>query len=153
MGLLLGVIAAIGVMIVFGWVFSRMETGAAQKSVRILLAAACLIFGIGLTVRGLAVIGVPLAGAGIGFLGVALGFRKTGDQTFGDEQRDSARAPASPRMSVREALEVLGLGPEASDDDVRAAYRELMKKVHPDAGGTNALAARVRQARDVLLGE
>lgn len=152
MPLLFGVIAAIGAMVLFGWVFSRMDAGAAQKSVRILLAAACLIFGIGLTVRGLAVIGVPLAGAGIGFLGAALGFRRPGGRGP-DQDRRGPPPPPSGRMSVKEALEVLGLGADATDDDVRAAYRELMKKVHPDAGGTNALAARVRQARDVLLGE
>jgi hypothetical protein len=54
-------------------------------------------------------------------------------------------------MNHAEALEVLGLSEGASDDEVRAAYAELIKKVHPDRGGTTYLAARVNLARDLLL--
>jgi DnaJ homolog subfamily C member 19 len=59
---------------------------------------------------------------------------------------------AASRMTRAEALEVLGLAEGATDDEVRAAYSELIKKVHPDRGGTAYLAARVNLARDLLLG-
>ncbi|KAB0268251.1 hypothetical protein FEZ63_06010 [Microvirga brassicacearum] len=54
-------------------------------------------------------------------------------------------------MSKEEAYQVLGLQPGASLDEIREAYRRLMKKLHPDQGGTAHLAARVNQAREVLL--
>jgi hypothetical protein len=55
-------------------------------------------------------------------------------------------------MSRAEAYQVLGLQPGASEDDVRAAHRRLMQAAHPDHGGSDWLAARINQARDVLLG-
>lgn len=54
-------------------------------------------------------------------------------------------------MSKDEAYQVLGLQPGASLDEIQKAYRTLMKKLHPDQGGTAYLAARVNQARETLL--
>jgi len=55
-------------------------------------------------------------------------------------------------MSRAEAYQVLGLQPGASEADIRAAHRHLMQAAHPDHGGSDWLAARINQARDVLLG-
>ena len=60
-------------------------------------------------------------------------------------------APRSDKMDRAEALRVLGLGEGASDDDIRAAHRNLMRKVHPDHGGSAYLAQRVNEARGILL--
>lgn len=54
-------------------------------------------------------------------------------------------------MSVEEARDILGVGADASDDDVRNAHKRLMLKLHPDRGGSHTLAAKVNEAKDVLL--
>jgi hypothetical protein len=56
------------------------------------------------------------------------------------------------RMTPGEALAVLGLAEGATEEEIRAAHRRLMRGAHPDQGGSDWLAARVNQAREVLLG-
>jgi DnaJ family protein C protein 19 len=56
-------------------------------------------------------------------------------------------------MSRDEALKVLGLGVNAGEDDIRAAHRRLMLQNHPDKGGSDYLASKVNEAKDVLLGD
>jgi hypothetical protein len=61
-------------------------------------------------------------------------------------------APRTRGMSEQEAYEILGLAQGASADEVRTAHRNLMKRVHPDMGGSAALAARINEAKERLLG-
>lgn len=55
-------------------------------------------------------------------------------------------------MDVNQAMEVLGLKPGYSKEDVIQAHRRMMQKVHPDRGGSDYLAAQINQAKDTLVG-
>jgi hypothetical protein len=70
----------------------------------------------------------------------------------GNRQRQGPHSP--PRtmsMSRAEALKVLGLEEGANEADIRAAHRRLIQQTHPDKGGTSYLAAKINEAKDVLL--
>lgn len=58
----------------------------------------------------------------------------------------------SATLSRAEAYQILGLPPDASRGEVQQAYRRLIQRVHPDHGGSAYLAARLNQARELLLG-
>ena len=63
------------------------------------------------------------------------------------------RRPRTKPMPVEDARRLLGVGEGASLEEIRAAHRRLIAKVHPDVGGSAELAERVNIARDTLVAE
>jgi DnaJ homolog subfamily C member 19 len=143
------------------------------------LAALLLMLGVfsGAQVRTVKAFGIWLVAIGGLALAVLLLFTGRGAAALGDllmlgmliwpwlrqRQRLGGRAgpggragappprPGRSGMTQEEAFAVLGLMPGASEDDIRAAHRRLMRVAHPDNGGSDWLASRLNQARDTLL--
>lgn len=77
------------------------------------------------------------------------------DRRLGGDWRKAQRPPPSGSrtdMSHDEALAVLGLAEGATAEEIKAAHRRLIQRMHPDVGGSADLAARINRAKDVLLG-
>src|SRR5690606_19975987 len=75
-------------------------------------------------------------------------WREDAETHSGDRQ---GVAPGSGSMTKEEAYQILGLEAGAATADIRKAHRRLIQRLHPDIGGTSFLAARINEAKDVLL--
>lgn len=77
------------------------------------------------------------------------------DRRYGDEWHEQAPPPSSGgNMTRKEALNVLGLeDPKPPADAIRKAHRRLIQRLHPDRGGSDYLAAKLNEARALLLEE
>ena len=86
--------------------------------------------------------------------------RRFGDSWRADDTADNAEsefagdgqsANTNGPLTESEALDILGLEPGASRDEIVRAHRRMMQKMHPDHGGSNYLAARINEAKECLL--
>jgi hypothetical protein len=73
------------------------------------------------------------------------------DYVDSDDSRNRKNTSGFDNMTSQEAYQILGLEPDASQEEIHQAYRRLIKGVHPDSGGSAFLAAKINAARDILL--
>ncbi len=115
--------------------------GKAMRDRRNWPALAAMLIGLVLIAKGHAVEGALLMTGGAAWLRRPWRLR-----------RDPAEArPFAQDMALADAYALLGLPPDADRSAIVAAHRRLIARNHPDQGGTQALAARLNAARDLLL--
>lgn len=146
----LGLVALLLAFGAAGWLLFRMARGGAgpdRRNMTLLKGVAFLVIAAALFAAKL----WPLA-----FMTIVAAAAVAGIETWRDRiiREDRARETAPvPRSEMRpaEAASILGVSEEASAEEVKAAHRKLIGALHPDKGGTDYLAAKINDARDVLL--
>ncbi len=106
-----------------------------------------------LTLRGEINLAIGLFVFGMGLYGKSALFPN--GMNFGQAPGQHRPPPSTPprrgSMSIEEALQVLGLKAGASEQEIKQTHKRLIKDFHPDKGGSDYLAAKINEAKDVLL--
>jgi len=138
--LLIGVAA----FILLIWAGRRARPFLQKRELRIVAAS---VGSVAMAAGGFAALrGGYVIGAILGALGLGLTLSARTGVT-----QEPPRRSGGEDAAIVEARDILGVGPNATRAEIQAAYGRLIRAVHPDAGGTSGLAARLNAARDVLL--
>ena len=68
-----------------------------------------------------------------------------------DAAANTVPVPPTRKMDADEAAAVLGVAVDAGPEEIRASHKKLISQIHPDKGGTDYLASKINEARDVML--
>ena len=146
----------IGILLFLRWIRKQPK----NKQIQGLLALAAIVL-IGLAITGrlhplFAVIGAAAASFQkfVGLLRFVPLFKNLFTNTplnNADTNSQTTSASQGTKMTKEEAYRVLGIGENATDDEIIEAHRKLIQKMHPDRGGNDYLAAKINQAKDYLL--
>ncbi|GFR45303.1 hypothetical protein Agub_g6661 [Astrephomene gubernaculifera] len=72
---------------------------------------------------------------------------------FGNVGKQFYKGGFLPEMTKREASLILGVRESAGEDRIKDAHRRIMVANHPDSGGSSYIAAKVNEAKDMMLGK
>jgi hypothetical protein len=136
---LLVIVAVLGLL----WFNSPMVRRGGWRIFSGLGSVVVLVVGAVMVIRGQEVWGLPVVGLS---LIIALVSRMNRSP-----RAKPGFAPEPAGMSAAEARSILGVEPDATPEQIRAAYTRLIQRAHPDKGGTSGLAAQLNAARDRLL--
>jgi len=130
------------------------KTGGMDKLIRYGVALVLGLLALVILVRGNIPVALVLGtGAVLSWQGslwsYLAGRAKGGEKATGEK----ARRRSISQMSRAEALDILGLSGSPTAEEIRQAYNRLIKKNHPDQGGSDFLSAQINQAKDLLLGQ
>jgi hypothetical protein len=139
---------ALAVAVFVGWMWMRSEV-IRRGGWRVgagLLAVVLVVVGVAVSIRGEWIVGLPL-------VLLALGSAAGGRMNRRPHTQDAPESELRPvgGMSAAEARSILGVGADATPQEIKAAYARLMQRAHPDKGGSTGLAAQLNAARDRLL--
>lgn len=153
--LALGLVLLAGFFLTVRWM-ANAEPSRFVRQVQVGGSLALLVAAVAAAIEGRFGIALPLAFAALGFMAPRRFSGMRGPRPEGRERKTGAdrrqRSPRSSGLTRAEAYDILGLKPGASDQDIRDAHRRLIQKNHPDLGGSDYLAAKINEAKDVLLG-
>lgn len=116
-----------------------------------LILIAILAITKGNVILGLIAGAIPVLMRLLGFLRYLPLIKKILGQSETTESAENAQPLASQGMSKAQAAQILGVSENATKEEIVAAHKRLMQRVHPDRGGSDALAAQINEARKTLL--
>lgn len=137
------------IVLVVGTLLRRWFRVAAPEDKRALVLLSLWTFG------GLGLLVLIVTGRFFHALGWALmtfmALSISGSRAKRRRSQKGAVAHSSDALGLKEAHDILGLKPGASDKKIHAAYLKLIQKNHPDSGGSDYLSAQINNAYDVLM--
>ena len=148
----LGILALIFSALGAGWLLWRLSRsegiGADERNITLLKSVVLLAIVAVLAVAKLGPLAFMVLVAAGGVMAIETWrSRLIDDDIKLNERVDPARKTS---MTVAEAIAVLGVDDEADIETIRSAHRKLISQIHPDKGGTDYLASKINEARDVL---
>lgn len=147
--ILLAAILIVSVLLLIRW-FSQADPKTVRSLFKIIAVVVAIAAGVVLILTGrlyALIIGATALAPLTPFL---IRFLKSGAEA---EVGNNTQQSSSSFMSQDEAYRILGLSKGATTVEIKKAHKALVQKIHPDHGGSDYLAQKVNQARDILLGK
>ena len=146
-----GLLALLAAGVGAGWLLWQVANGRSQGGARNVTMLKIVVW-LGLAAVLFAAKLWPLAFMVLLAAGGVMAIESWRDKHVADDAKGSSAPPVTQKaLSKDEAAAILGIDEEASAEEIKAAHKKLISQIHPDKGGTDYLAAKINDARDLLL--